>query len=76
MCRCGSSISVIANVQQIVGILGIFRVLLITLLLCLLIHGRDFRIRREKSVLQRLRMHVGTFLLQGATLTGAVIGAC
>ena len=38
--------------------LGIFRVLLITLLLCLLIHGRDFRIRREKSVLQRLRMHV------------------
>ena len=56
--------------------LGIFRVLLITLLLCLLIHGRDFRIRREKSVLQCLRMHAGTFLLQGATLTGAVIGAC
>lgn len=45
--------------------LGIFRVLLITLLLCLLIHGRDFRIRREKSVLQCLRMYAGTFLLQG-----------
>lgn len=56
--------------------LGIFRVLLITLLLCLLIHGRDFRIRREKSVLQCLRMYAGTFLLQGAALTGAVIGAC
>ena len=56
--------------------LGIFRVLLLSALLCLLIHGRDFRIRREKSVLQCLRMHAGTFLLQGAALTGAVIGAC
>ena len=44
--------------------------------MCIRDSGRDFRIRREKSVLQRLRMHVGTFLLQGATLTGAVIGAC
>lgn len=56
--------------------LGILRVLLLSALLCLLIHGRDFRIRREKSVLQCLRMHAGTFLLQGAALTGAVIGAC
>ena len=55
--------------------LGIFRVLLITVLLCLLIHGRDFRIKREKSVLQCIRMHAGTFLLQGAALTGAVFGA-
>lgn len=56
--------------------LGIFRVLLLSALLCLLIHGRDFRIRREKSVLQCLRMHGGTFLLQGAVLTGVIIGAC
>ena len=56
--------------------LGILRVLLLSALLCLLIHGRDFRIRREKSVLQCLRMHAGTYLLQGAALTGAVIGAC
>lgn len=56
--------------------LGIFRVLLLSALLCLLIHGRDFRIRREKSVLQCLRMHMRTFLLQGAALTGAVIGVC
>lgn len=55
--------------------LGIFRVLLITVLLCLLIHGRDFRIKREKSVLQCIRMHAGTFLLQGAALTGVVFGA-
>mgnify|MGYP007097425520 CR=1 FL=1 len=55
--------------------LGIFRVLLITVLLCLLIHGRDFRIKREKSVLQCIRMHAGNFLLQGAALTGAAIGA-
>lgn len=54
--------------------LGIFRVLLITVLLCLLIHGRNFRIKREKSVLQCIRMHAGTFLLQGAVLTGAVFG--
>ena len=98
MCRCGSSISVIANVQQIVGILdfyiksdlrgiakpnmelgsyaGELSVYLPLWLGCLLIHGRDFRIRREKSVLQCLRMYAGTFLLQGAALTGAVIGAC
>ena len=56
--------------------LGMLRVLLLSALLCLLIHGRDFRIRREKSVLQCLRMYAGTFLLQGAALTGAVIGAC
>lgn len=55
--------------------LGIFRVLLITVLLCLVIHGRDFRIKREKSVLQCIRMHAGTFLLQGAALTGAAFGA-
>ena len=54
--------------------LGIFRVLFITVLLCLLIHGRDFRIKREKSVLQCMRMHAGTFLLQGAALTGAILG--
>ena len=53
--------------------LGIFRVLFITVLLCLLIHGRDFRIKREKSVLQCMRMHAGTFLLQGAALTGAAL---
>ena len=56
--------------------LGIFRVLFITVLLCLLIHGRDFCIKREKSVLQCIRMHAGTFLLQGAALTGAAFGAC
>ena len=56
--------------------LGIFRVLFITVLLCLLIHGRDFRIKREKSVLQCIRMHAGTFLLQGAALTGAAFGIC
>lgn len=55
---------------------GIFRVLLISVFLCLLIHGRDFRIRREKSVLQCFRMHMGTFLLHGSALTGVVIGAC
>ena len=54
---------------------GIFRVLLIAVLLCLLIHGRDFRIKRERSVLQCIRMHAGTFLLQGAALTGAAFGA-
>lgn len=55
--------------------LGIFRVLLITVLLCLLVHGRDFRIRREKSFLQVLRMHWHTFLMQGAVLTGVILAA-
>lgn len=55
--------------------LGIFRVLLITVLLCLLIHGRDFRIRREKSFLQVLRMHGQTFLMQGAVLAGVILAA-
>ena len=53
--------------------LGIFRMLFITILLCLLIHGRDFRIRREKSFLQVLRMHRHTFLMQGAVLTGVIL---